>query len=270
MVFAGVFTRKKRPNINSKPPQSKLNRNYKKALNNLNTTRRVLTTYTDYVDFWKGSCDLKSPKKLRDETFMEAFNRSLVFLYQKIHRIPINKSVQKLTKEQNDEVRKVIKTGYAKTKDMKKLANLLFGTTDVDTFNKELQEFENYSTDKIIDKGKRTARCSFSVASYLGRIVSLVLYTEKEIQYAADFSDNVSAMGAPGSVAISTSLKTFKDYQDEIGIPLDTYIIVKPKYFIPSPPKQGVIFVRGDRLQAISFIRDAVAAKGIIKSTVPL
>lgn len=270
MAIAGLFTRKKRLNINSHPPPSKLNRNYKKALNNINITRRTLATYTDYVEFWKGSCNLNSSNKLRDESFMEAFNRSLVFLYQKINRVPIDKSVQYLTKEQKDSVLKAIKTAYNKTKDMKKLANVLFGTTDYDTFNKELQDFENYSTDKIIDKGKRTARCSFSVSSYLGRIVSLVLYTEKELQYAADFSDNVSAMGMPDSVAISTSLKTFKDYQDEIGVQLDKYIIVKPKYFIPSPPNQGVIFVRGDKLQAISFIRDAIASKGVIKSTVPL
>jgi hypothetical protein len=257
-------------------PRNNITKNFENSLNILKRTKYEINTFTNFVNYSKRTCDLKSPNRLPDETFMEGLKRSISFLYQKMKGLPISKKMRHISPEQKEELRKSIRDILAnipeKSDRFSILAQRLFHT-DIRKLDAELKAFEDYSLDKIIDKGTTRAKCSLSVSSYLHRLVPLILHTDKEQQYLADYSDYVcssfptpeplKSLDEEKCVAVARSKKELSSLENELGTKFGAFIVVKPQFFVPDSTS-GVIFLKANRLLAISFIIDALANKGII------
>ena len=278
MRFPNPFRRKNTRKANNRPKRNTTVRNNILRKNTeahelIENARSILNIYTN---FRPQTCDIRSPNKLPDEPFMSALNRSFVFLYQKMKRLPITNGPNRLTPAQKNELRETVRQALNTIPEgndkFEYLSRALFNI-DLDSFDTELKAYEDFSEDKIIKKGTRNAICAFSVSSYLRRLVPLLLYTDRQQQYLADYSeymcrspptgDVVKSLNSDACVLVSRSVKELTNFQNELGIEFKSFIIVKPQYFIPESPS-GIIFLRADRLLATSFIIDALSNRGIV------
>lgn len=265
-------TRRKTISLNT----PRIVKNFTESLKILNQTKHELNTFTNFVDYSKRTCDIKSPNRLPDESFIDGLNRSFAFLYQKMKGLPISKKLRYISREQKDELRSILRNTLDEIPDddeqFSNLAQRVFHTS-IEKLDTELKLFENYSLDRIIDKGTTHAKCSMSVSSYLHRLVPLILYTDREQQYLADYSDYVcssfpsqtplKSFDEEGCIAIAHSKKDLSVMEDELGIKFGAYMVVKPQFFVPDS-KSGVIFIKANRFLATSFIIDALTQKGIV------
>lgn len=256
-----------------KNSRNQIYKNYTNALELIENTHKILNTFSNIRP---STCNISSPNKLPDEPFMSALNRSFVFLYQKMKRLPITNGPNRLTPSQKNELRETVREALNAIPEandkFEYLSRTLFNT-DLDSFDTELKTYEDFSEDKIIKKGTRNAICAFSVSSYLRRLVPLLLYTDRQQQYLADYSeymcrspptgDVVRSLNSDACVLVARSVKELTNFQNELGIEFKSFIIVKPQYFIPESPS-GIIFLRADRLLATSFIIDALSNRGIV------
>ena len=278
MRFPNPFRRKNTRKANNRPKRNTTVRNNILRKNTeahklIENARSILNIYKN---FRPQTCDIRSPNKLPDEPFMSALNRSFVFLYQKMKRLPITNGPNRLTPAQKNELRETVRQALNTIPEgndkFEYLSRALFNI-DLDSFDTELKAYEDFSEDKIIKKGTRNAICAFSVSSYLRRLVPLLLYTDRQQQYLADYSeymcrspptgDVVKSLNSDACVLVSRSVKELTNFQNELGIEFKSFIIVKPQYFIPESPS-GIIFLRADRLLATSFIIDALSNRGIV------
>lgn len=278
MRFPNPFRRKNTRKANNRPKRNTTIRNNILRKNTeahklIENARSILNVYTN---FRAQTCDIRSPNKLPDEPFTSALNRSFVFLYQKMKRLPITNGPNRLTPAQKNELRETVREALNNIPEendkFEYLSNTLFNT-DLEQFDTELKAYEDFSEDKIIKKGTRNAVCAFSVSSYLRRLVPLLLYTDRQQQYLADYSeymcrspptgDVVKSLNSDACVLVSRSVKELTNFQNELGVEFKSFIIVKPKYFIPESPS-GILFLRADRLLATSFIIDALSNRGIV------
>lgn len=278
MPFLNPFRRKNTRRANNRPKRNTTVRNNILRKNTeahelIENTRSILNVYTN---FRPQTCDIRSPNKLPDEPFMSALNRSFVFLYQKMKGLPITNGSNRLTSAQKTELRETVREASKTIPEgddkFEYLANRLFNTK-LDDFDAELKAYEDFSEDKIIKKGTRNAVCAFSVSSYLRRLVPLLLYTDRQQQYLADYSeymcrspptgDIVRSLNSDQCVLVAQSQKVLTNFQRELDVEFKSFIIVKPKYFIPESPS-GILFLRADRLLATSFIIDALSNNGIV------
>ena len=257
-------------------PNARVAKNFAESLKIINQTKNELNTFTNFVNYSKRTCDIQSPNRLPDESFIDGLNRSFAFLYQKMKGLPISKKLRYISREQKEELRSAIRSALDEIPDdserFSNLAQRVFHTS-IEKLDTELKLFENYSLDRIIDKGTTRAMCSMSVSSYLHRLVPLVLHTDREQQYLSDYSDYVcssfpsnkplKSLDEEGCIAIARSKEDLSVMESELGNKFGAYIVVQPQFFVPDS-KSGVIFIKANRLLATSFIIDALTEKGIV------
>jgi len=204
---------------------------------------------------------------IRDENFMEAYNRSLVFLYYKMKQQPIPARKFLLAQEETNELKFAVQ-GFEG--DFEAMAQTLFHE-DIATLNNELADYEQHIPDRILNKGTNYQRCAFDISRSLPRLISLILKSDGMLKYIADYSDNVcnptmnpmqpvtSLQSKTACVTVATSIEQLENFPEEGRS--GSYIIVDPKYF---PDSSTVpINLKVNRLLSISFIIDAFKNGGV-------
>jgi len=205
--------------------------------------------------------------KLPDESFIDSYNRNLVFLYYKWKKLARPDKKYRLTpserKEFFNEYRKVINQAPAE------IIQNLFNMSE-DDFNKELQEFEYNNGNRILDQDTERQRCATSMAGDFGRLHSVLkkeALDKRQFQYWMDSEAFICApiFNTKNCITITNDLENYSNSKNAHS---ESYILVDSKY-IPrntdSLKKSVTIDVSYDKLPAISFIMDAFLNNGVIE-----
>jgi hypothetical protein len=197
----------------------------------------------------------------RTESFMQAYNRSLVFLYYKMKQIPIPEKKYQLESNEKKELLNAIHS-FKEKGDHEKMSLELFHTSK-DDFDKELIRYEkdvgilNYNTDY--------ARRTYEVGRSFSGLMSLLGKSERQLQYIADYSDHICNEKDINKYCISivNNIDSYDALPDEGKT--KEYILVKKEFFPESSTLP--ILINYKRLPLISFLLDAFFNDGVIKIT---
>ena len=218
-------------------------------------------------------CLLSSDKRpnLVDESYQDAYNRVLVFLYHKMKQIPIDPpNKYQLTPEEEKELMTSV-LNFGHEHEFKDMALDLFHT-DIGTLSTEIHDFEYNDPNRprstepnkhkrILDKGTDHERCSLSLAGGFYRLISLMRHHGPQINYIADYSTHLCSPSSEGCIAVANSKESY-DYLPEDG-KSNSYIIVNPEYFpVVSPIPIHILY---SRIPLVSFLIDAFLNKGILE-----
>jgi len=197
----------------------------------------------------------------RTESFMQAYNRSLVFLYYKMKQIPIPEKKYQLESNEKKELLNAIHS-FKEKGNHEKMSLELFHTSK-DNFDKELILYEkgvgilNYNTDY--------ARRTYEVGRSFSGLMSLLGKSERQLQYIADYSDHICNEKDINKYCISivNNIESYDALPDEGKT--KEYILVKKEFF---PESSTVpILINYKRLPLISFLLDAFLNDGVLKIT---
>lgn len=245
----------------------KINKNSPTYLNDMKKSidaKQMLEQIDIYISKVEEHIDqlkcLKAPEErqeLKDETFMETYERNLIFFYSKFKQIPITLNKKRLTPNEKKELMDAIH-GYTDMNDLEKMCEDLFHTK-IDDFN---TEFFNYEKNNgLLNAGTNYKRCSFPIGRTFSGFMSILLKSEKQLQYISDYSDHLCLPNSNKCITVATSLDSYSNLPEE-GKTKD-YIIVNKDYFPES--SKIPINVMYDKLPLISFIIDAFLENGIIE-----
>lgn len=249
----GIFTRKNSPRVNP-------------TVVNWATRKQV-------VNEDKELCKKNSSLRpfLRDETFMEAFERSMIFLYYKMKGEPIPQDTKHLSKDEMNELKFAIQ-GFNGT--FEEMSEEIFHQ-ELHSLNQELSDYEQYLPERILNKGTNYQRCAYPVSTYLPRLVSLMIKSEGQLQYAADYSDAVCSVSGNANDFVTTlnsnTCITFAHSQSELDeypeeVRAKSYVILTPE-FMPVESSTPIT-IKANRLLSLSFVIDAFK-NGAIQSIEP-
>ena len=214
---------------------------------------------------------------LRHESHLEAYNRNLIFMYYTWKKLPIPDKKYNLTDTERteffDEYKKVI------NKNQEEIINTLFNTS-LDDFNIKLQNFEKNYGNRILDENTDKERCVSSMASFFGRLHSIVtkeILNKRQYQYWIDsekficsshiFNKN-SKEWQINRNCITITNSIIDDYLEAKDVHSSNYILVDSKY-IPlntdSQKKTISVDIIYDRMFDVSFVVDAFNNNGVLE-----
>jgi len=197
----------------------------------------------------------------RTESFMQAYNRSLVFLYYKMKQIPIPEKKYQLESNEKKELLNAIHS-FKEKGNHEKMSLELFHTTK-DDFDKELIRYEKDVG--ILNYNTKYARRTYEVGRSFSGLMSLLGKSERQLQYIADYSDHICNEKDINKYCISivNNIDTYDALPDEGKT--KEYILVKKEFF---PESSTVpILINYKRLPLISFLLDAFLNDGVLKIT---
>ena len=208
------------------------------------------------IDRLKCSKAPEERQELKDETFMETYERNLIFFYSKFKQTPIPLNKKRLTPNEKKELMNAIHS-YTDKNDLEKMSEDLFHTK-INDFNSEFSKYEN--NNGLLNAGTNYRRCSFPIGRTFSGFMSILLKSEKQLRYSADYSNFICPTNSNKCITIAVSLESYSNLPNEGKT--KNYIIVNEKYF---PESSNIpINVMYDKLPLISFITDAFFNNGIV------
>jgi hypothetical protein len=197
----------------------------------------------------------------RTESFMQAYNRSLVFLYYKMKEIPIPEKKYQLESNEKKELLNAIHS-FKEKGDHEKMSLELFHTSK-DEFDKELIRYEKGVG--ILNYNTKYARRTYEVGRSFSGLMSLLGKSERQLQYIADYSDHICNEKDINKYckSIVNNIESYDALPDEGKT--KEYILVKKEFF---PESSTVpILINYKRLPLISFLLDAFLNDGVLEIT---
>jgi hypothetical protein len=223
------------------------------------------------VHYEHSECEKRADRdnRLADESFIEAYNRNLVFLYYKWKKLARPDKKYTLSPSERteflNEYKKIV------NEEIEKIITTLFGMTE-DNFNKELRAFEYNDGFRILDQNTERQRCATSMAGDFGRLHSIIkkeIRDKRQFQYWMDAETFICSTTKdtkdPNCITITNNLENYTESKNGHS---QNYILVDSKY-IPrntdSLKTLVTIDVKYDKLPVISFIMDAFLNNGVLE-----